>query len=109
MRGEGVNSRRVYQLATAAVVGAIFVYFIVLLLFNSFARERPGARLVVGSALKGPLEIDSGALLLELRKKEESNLNRLGWIDRATGTVRIPIGRAMAIIVERNTEGRRAR
>jgi len=47
------------------------------------------------------LEVRPGAGLAELRAAEESDLNSYGWIDRKAGTVRIPIDRAMQLMVER--------
>jgi len=47
------------------------------------------------------LEVKSGANLAELRAAEDSDLNSYGWIDRNTGTVRIPIDRAMQLILKR--------
>jgi hypothetical protein len=47
------------------------------------------------------LEVKPGANLAELRAAEESDLNSYGWVDRNTRTVRIPIDRAMQLILER--------
>ena len=47
------------------------------------------------------LEIKPGASLAELRAAEEADLNSYGWIDRNAGTVRIPIDRAIQLILKR--------
>ena len=47
------------------------------------------------------LEVKPGATLAELRAAEDADLNSYGWIDRNTGTVRIPIDRAMQLILDR--------
>jgi hypothetical protein len=47
------------------------------------------------------LEVKPGASLIELRAAEDADLNSYGWIDRNAGTVRIPIDRAMQLILER--------
>lgn len=47
------------------------------------------------------LEVKPGASLAELRAAENADLNSYGWIDRNAGTVRIPIDRAMQLILER--------
>src|ERR1700746_2989370 len=47
------------------------------------------------------LEVKPGASLAELRDAEDADLNSYGWIDRNAGTVRIPIDRAMQLILER--------
>lgn len=47
------------------------------------------------------LEIDPGADLASLRAQEDAWLNGYGWVDKPSGTVRIPIERAMELMVER--------
>jgi hypothetical protein len=47
------------------------------------------------------LEVSPAASLAEFRAAEEADLNSYAWIDRNTGTVRIPIERAMQLILER--------
>ena len=47
------------------------------------------------------LEVKPGASLAKLRAAEEADLNSYGWIDRNAGTVRIPIERAMDLLLER--------
>jgi hypothetical protein len=59
----------------------------------------PGTRVAEFPAPR--LEVKSGANLAELRAAEDADLNSYGWIDRNTGTVRIPIDRAMQLILER--------
>ena len=39
--------------------------------------------------------------LSNLRAREDALLNSYGWVDKNTGVVRIPIERAMQLIVER--------
>ena len=47
------------------------------------------------------LEVKPGASLAELRAAEDADLNSYGWIDRNSGTIRIPIERAMQLLLER--------
>lgn len=47
------------------------------------------------------LEIKPGASLAELRAAEDIDLNSFGWIDHNAGTARIPIDRAMQLLLER--------
>lgn len=47
------------------------------------------------------LEVKPGANLAELRAAEDVDLNSYGWVDRNAETVRIPIDRAMQLILER--------
>lgn len=47
------------------------------------------------------LEIDPTANLGRLRTQENARLTSYGWVDKPAGVVRIPIERAMALMVER--------
>ena len=48
------------------------------------------------------LEIDDGhAQTVALLAQQSQKLNSYGWIDRSRGVVRIPIGRAMDLILQR--------
>jgi hypothetical protein len=51
------------------------------------------------------LEPDPLALRRELRSQEDALLKSYGWVDRAAGSVHIPIDRAMEIILERGVPG----
>lgn len=57
------------------------------------------------SAAAGPerppkprLQIDSSQDLEDMRRNEDAVLHNYGWIDRRTGSVRIPIDRAMDLL-----------
>ena len=50
------------------------------------------------------LEIDPGASLARQRAEEGAILTSYGWVDKPAGVVRIPIERAMALMVERETK-----
>ncbi len=47
------------------------------------------------------LEIDPRANLARLRAEEDARLSSYGWVDKPAGVVRIPIGRAIDLMVER--------
>jgi hypothetical protein len=47
------------------------------------------------------LQINPHDDLLALRAREETELNGYGWVDRSNGIVRIPIERAMDLLLER--------
>jgi hypothetical protein len=56
----------------------------------------------------GPvLQVDVSGELQRLRAQESHNLNSYGWIDRKAGRVRIPIERAMTLIVEHSQEAKK--
>jgi mono/diheme cytochrome c family protein len=57
-----------------------------------------------GQAVIASLNLDdktSPEHLLEQREKAETQLNSYGWVDEASGVVRIPINQAMALVAER--------
>lgn len=45
------------------------------------------------------LEVSPGAALRSLRAREDEVLSSYGWVDRDAGVVRIPIDRAMELLV----------
>jgi len=47
------------------------------------------------------LQIMSKEELTEFRTKEEAELNSYGWINRTSGVVRIPVQRAMDLLLQR--------
>jgi hypothetical protein len=47
------------------------------------------------------LQTTTAADIVELHKKEDEILRNYGWVDRNAGVVRLPIDRAMELIVER--------
>src|SRR5205823_14080578 len=62
------------------------------------AREFPQPRLLT----------KPGATPAELRAAEDSDLNSYGWVDRTSGIARIPIDRAMQLLLERGLPAVRA-
>lgn len=47
------------------------------------------------------LQVSGAADLAAFRAREESELTSYGWVDRKAGTVRIPIDRAMDLLLQR--------
>ena len=47
------------------------------------------------------LEVDERSQLNSIRLAEENTLHSYGWVDEKAGTVRIPIERAMDLLVRR--------
>ena len=52
------------------------------------------------------LQRNPQADIMQLRLEEEALLSSYGWVDRATGTVRIPIEEGMRLAVERGLRAR---
>lgn len=85
------------------------ILIVVTVLFHHFNKIEPSktagqANLPAVRAEEFPqprLEVKPGANLAELRSAEDADLNCYGWIDRNAGTIRIPIERAMQLILER--------
>jgi hypothetical protein len=55
-----------------------------------------------------PLQVNPPLDLLAFRAREEAQLNSYGWIDRTAGIVRIPIDRAMDLLLVRGLPVRQA-
>jgi hypothetical protein len=47
------------------------------------------------------LQVSPATELERLRAREQAILESYGWVDRTSGVVRIPIGRAMDLVAER--------
>ena len=72
--------------------------------FHEPAKTAGQANLPVttGEAFPKPrLQIKGSVDLAKLRAAEKADLDSYGWIDRNSGTVRIPIDRAMQLLLER--------
>lgn len=102
-------SPRVIGLFLAGLVVATgLVLLLIWGLFDYYAtgrvrRERPPSPLAdVRQIPPEPrLQVSGAADLAAFRAKEEAELQSYGWIDRKAGTVRIPIDRAMDLILQR--------
>jgi hypothetical protein len=89
-----------------AIVAAI-VLSISIGLFRFFV-ERPAQAPPNPMAAENPqfppvprIEDHPSSELEQLRQSEDKTLTTYGWVDRKAGTVRIPIGRAMELQLER--------
>jgi hypothetical protein len=102
-----LNIKGVAVFVVALVLTLICVHFVVLATLRFYiSRESQPPPL---SYVKGPpagtagpgLLVDAPRLLRSLREQEDQALNTSGWVDRGRGIVRIPIDRAMDLIVRR--------
>jgi hypothetical protein len=66
-------------------------------LAKSFGREQPPAPRLQADPLRD---------LLALRAEEDAVLGSYGWVDRDTGVVHIPIGRAIELLAQRGLPAR---
>jgi hypothetical protein len=95
--------------ASALVVGAVVVYAAIGLLFVYFRgvndvaypREYPMAQ--VGTPAQPPaprLQTKPREELKRMRAEEDALLYTSGWVDPARGVTRIPVSRAMELVIE---------
>jgi hypothetical protein len=110
-----VNVRGIFVLAVGLVVVTAFFSFLVWVLFE-FLQVREATRVVPEYPLAATqetrlppeprLQTDPRGDLQELRTEEDRLLNSYGWVDKSTGTVRIPIEEAMRLMVQRGLPAR---
>src|SRR5215208_7435597 len=104
-----VDVRAVFTVAFLLLLSSIAIFIVVALMMHYFKAHEPPvtagqANIPVTRARDFPqprLLIRPGATLAELRVAEDSDLNSYGWADRRPGIARIPIDRAMQLLVER--------
>jgi hypothetical protein len=104
-----VDVPALFTIAFLLLLSCIAIFIVVTLMMRYFTAHEPAvtagqANIPATRAEEFPqprLEVKSGASLAELRAAENTNLNSYGWIDRNAGTVRIPIDRAMQLLLNR--------
>jgi hypothetical protein len=91
------------------IVVTVLVFWLVGWLLNAFT-ARQAARDVAPSSLaqtrpalppEPRLQVAPSQELQELRASEEAVLQSYGWVDQAAGIVRLPMARAMELVLER--------
>jgi hypothetical protein len=93
-------------------VGVLFVVLVVTFvsmrgLFGYFSETQnlgPGASPFDNSRVLPPaprLQVDPAVDLDQVRQSQNELLNSYGWADKPTGKVRVPIDRAMDMLIER--------
>ena len=113
--GSDVNVRAILGFAAGLIVAAALIHFIVWLLFLYLSgaettRDTPDFPLAAGQATRVPpeprLQTTPREDLRALRAREEEILGSYGWVDKATGVVRIPIDEAMKLTLQRGLPAR---
>lgn len=106
----GMNTRGVLMFFAFLVVFALFIHLSVLGLLKIFSKTTPLRRTATTPTYTAPpnvsppapvLQPDPVADLHNMRAQEDQILQGYAWVDQASGKVRIPIARAMQLIVER--------
>jgi len=109
-----VVARGVWLTGLGLIVCCIGIMLIMMLMYHMLQRSHDAAdqtsatQEVVPSVAQSPsafpgprLQVDPAVDLAVLRQWEDQELSHYGWIDRKAGVVRIPIDRAMDLIVQR--------
>jgi hypothetical protein len=113
-----VNIRAIFGFGIGLFVVAAVVHVAIYLLFLYFARGQQTANsvrqypLAAGQENRLPpeprLQTNPRQDLQDLRAQEEQLLNGYSWVDRNAGVVRIPIGEAMRLTIQRGLPSRSA-
>ena len=104
-----VDVPSLFTIAFLLLLVCIVVFIVVTLMMHYFKVHEPAvtaghANIPVTRTREFPqprLIVKPGATLADLRAAEDAELNSYGWIDRNAGIARIPIDRAMQLILER--------
>jgi hypothetical protein len=110
-----VNIRGIFAFGGGLIITALFIYFVVWVLFQylnsrEIARVPPVYPLAAAQENRLPpeprLQTNPRQDLRDLRAQEEQVLNGYGWVDKNAGVVRIPIEEAMKLMVQRGLPAR---
>ena len=101
-----------FGIALTAVIVAAAVITSLLIHFKAAEHSRqetPVPRLAQEREVTpGPrLQVDANKDLRQMRAGEEAVLNSYGWVDKSSGSVRIPIERAMEILAKKGLPARK--
>ncbi|MDB6040339.1 MAG: hypothetical protein JWM99_4180 [Verrucomicrobiales bacterium] len=95
-RGAALNG-----LALSLIIAGIFIALAGL--YHRFAAHNPiagNSRLTLDQGLAPRLQVDEARDLARLRSNEDAVLNQYGWVDSKSNRVRVPIARAMELLVQ---------
>ena len=102
-----------FAFAMAAILAAVFLFLI--WLFKHYEKtENPGSFVEAPFAASEPVpppprvQADPAADMQSYLQSQQNLLNTYGWIDRQSGVVRMPIDRAMELLLERGLPTRQA-
>ena len=93
-------------IVAAAVITSLLIYFKAA---EQSRHETPVPRLARERepTPEPRLQIDAHNELRQMRAAEEAALNSYGWVDKSSGSVRIPIERAMEILAKQGLPARK--
>jgi hypothetical protein len=102
-----VKSAAAIAIVLTAVVAAVLLLILWMLGFFAvrfpapLAPVSPRSTAVRSGPQEPPLQVDAIRDLQGLRAAEDALATSYGWVNREAGTVRIPVARAMELLVER--------
>ncbi len=103
-----VRASSIVKFAIGLAVVIVLCMFLMAKMYSFLGAHQPvygppPSPLVKGRRIPpGPLlEVSEGPTLQALHAKEDAILNNYGWVDKQTGTVRMPIDRAMDLLLKR--------
>ena len=115
-KGYEVSDARISPLIISGIVlllvmllgiGLMAGMFDLLASLGSANRPQLSATAAFRAPLPGPhLQTDPSEELVEQRAEEAALLTHYEWVDRSNGVVRIPVARAMALLVDRGFPAR---
>ena len=103
-----VDVPALFTVAFLLLLACIVIFIVVTLMMHYFKIHEPAvtagqANIPVTRSREFPqprLIVKPGATFADLRAAEDAELNSYGWVDRNAGIARIPIDRAMQLILE---------
>src|SRR5438093_9284094 len=97
-----------FTIAFLLLLSCVVIFIVVTAMMRYFKAHEPAvtagqANIPVTRSLEFPpprLLVKPGASLAELRAAEESDLNSYGWVDRKSRIARVPIDRAIQLLLQ---------
>jgi hypothetical protein len=108
-----VNARGLFWFVVILLVCVVLIHVVVAVIFKHFAGQNPqtfaAETPIVPSHDQWPKpaqQISPEQDLKEFRAAQEKLLHSYGWINREKGIVRIPVERAMGLIVQESSQSK---
>jgi hypothetical protein len=108
------EARPIVRYGVALTIGAVIVFALVFWIFSYFTTRpvsdlnaNPMANREQSKPAPPQLEEYPAHEVLALRAHETQVLESYGWVDKKSGTVRVPIDRAMQVVAERGLPTRK--
>jgi len=105
-RAPDVDVRAITRYGIAFVLGGIATIFGLMALFNYYLKEVPVSQQALRLPPAPRLQPSPPRDLQEMRAAEDSVLNGYAWVNPDQGVVRIPIARAMDLLIRQNLRSR---